>query len=265
MQQVRNEYALHTSSDNNNVHNTQTQPKRSKRNRFAKYLPTEFMSSLVRSDNNPPDSNSQTEPKAMATLAVCSDGTSQGYFGYEMENNRLLKLLQENTVVYSDFILSLVEQQGILLIPQNVSMQNFDLSPQFLNTHAITIVAQSLEGTIFKTFNGILGSLDSKRENISILDLGHFNESPPIESYSFSNTCTSPSGQQVPRLQILREGQLYFSVPSDTSSAVSPLGIILISDVFWAHPDDWIEPKTKRSGNFTSVRIELLDKCFQLI
>merc|ERR1712137_1405028 len=134
-----------------------------------------------------------------------------------------------------------MEQGAILLVPQDVSMQSFELSRRFLETHAITIVAQSVEGTIFMTLSGILGCFDAQRENISILDLNEFRSAPVLESHSFSNTCRSPSGKQVPRLQILREGQVHLSVPSDDGGEpiICPVGLILISDVFWAHPEDW--------------------------
>lgn len=225
-------------------------------NRFAKYLPTDFMSSLVRSHPSSSDNDqnpigpSKSVPSSIP-FAVCIDGTSQGYFGYEMENNRLLKLLQNNAADYSNFILSLIEQQGVLLVPQDVSMQNFDLSQRFLDSHAITIVAQSDDGTVFKTFNGILGCFDPKRENISILDLGDFSKVPPLASHSFSNTCMSPSRQRVPRIQLLREGQVHFTVPSTDGGEpiICPVGLILISDVFWAHRDDWNGPNELESDN----------------
>lgn len=217
--------------------------------RFAKYLPTDFMASFVRTPFNQSTNDSGSTQDADPTttqsegmpFAVCSDGTSQGFFAYEMENNRMLSLLQEHAREYSSFVLSLMEQSAILLVPQDVSMQSFELSQRFLETHAITIVNQSVEGTIFMTLSGILGYFDAQRENISILDLNEFSKAPVLESHSFSNTCRSPSGQQVPRLQILREGQVHLSVPSEDGGEpiICPVGLILISDVLWAHPDDW--------------------------
>lgn len=209
---------------------------------------------MVRSEQPPkieqaPEKEKIVESKEVTPFAVCSDGTSQGFFAYQMENNPMIQLLKQANMEMSKFLLNLSENQAVLLVPSDISLQNFKITEKFLQSHAITIITQSSEGTVVKTLNGILCIIDSGREKINILDLNECANQPEIPGYSFSNTTTSSNGISVPRVQILREGQANFKVPAcfgpdptSTEPIICPIGVILISDIVWSPFDHFIPP-----------------------
>mmetsp|Transcript_13690 Transcript_13690/g.54176 ORF Transcript_13690/g.54176 Transcript_13690/m.54176 type:complete len:1072 (-) Transcript_13690:39-3254(-) len=260
-----------------------------KKSRFGRFLPSDYLASLWGKGTQKPEAATSelgpaapAEPPAVTAakeeeqpFAVSSDGSSTGYFAYEMHENDIVKHLLAQSEESKAFIEELVTRQAILLIPQAVHAKKYAISDVFLKTHAITTLAESTEGSVFTTFNGIVGCFDAKRETISILDMSGLHEreggarqtetktSEPQVTHTlvdtsedvgekdreseggekaaeagkggggkFANIIVTDSGQEVSRLQLLREGQLHFP------NTPVPVGIVLISDALWARDCD---------------------------
>ena len=206
----------------------------------------------------------QTETKKEIPFAISCDGSSSGFFAYEMENNPMIKELKEKLENNRSFIQRLASEGGILLVPQELSLKNTIISQSFLETHAISLLADSEEGSVWKSFNNFMLSFDNKREGIFVIELGNFHHSipktsPEIDQEKNNNNnnndnekekskytlppahVTTTNGVSIPRVQILREGQVQFS---------SPVGLILISEPLFVYPEDFKPSTPDRSQVF---------------
>ena len=211
-------------------------------------------------------------------FAVSSDGSSTGYFAYEMHNNDIVKHLLAQSEESKAFIEELSKRQAILLIPQAVNTKKYRISDVFLRTHAITTLAESSEGSVFTTFNGIVGCFDPTRESITVLDMNGLHASDknpgdtrgtPAESGTCANVthtlvdtsepqegsnCGQQSGRDDKR-DGSEEGKFANIIMTDSGQRVSrlqllregqlhfpntpvPVGIVLISDALWARDVD---------------------------
>jgi len=71
--------------------------------------------------------------------AACSDGTSRGFFAYELENNRMLKAIDKRIDELASLLDSAVAQQAILLVPQDVALATCIITDAFISTHLVVL------------------------------------------------------------------------------------------------------------------------------
>eukprot|EP00698_Gefionella_okellyi_P022839 TRINITY_DN7641_c0_g1_i1.p1 TRINITY_DN7641_c0_g1~~TRINITY_DN7641_c0_g1_i1.p1 ORF type:complete len:459 (-),score=91.57 TRINITY_DN7641_c0_g1_i1:10-1386(-) len=109
---------------------------------------------------------------------------------YEKKNNRFVKALQ-NSKELKDLAESLAHRAATLLVPQNVTLEDIEITQEFAAAHIALFNPQSK--LKFATLNGIAGSISDRRDFLSVVS------GPPAGSEPF---------EQPFKLHVLREAHV---------------------------------------------------------
>jgi hypothetical protein len=77
--------------------------------------------------------------------ATCHDGG--GFFAYELENNRMLKTIDKRIDEWGSLLDSAVDQNAILLVPQDITLGTCNISLEFISTHLIVMKPEAEQCT----------------------------------------------------------------------------------------------------------------------
>lgn len=181
--------------------------------------------------------------------------SSISFFEYEKKHNVLLNKILENE--NKDIISFIKQNEATVLAPQTVTLENIDISRDFVEAHII--ISNPNNDKQWITMSGIFGLFDDKRETVRVLNsnqqLQPFDPLvPPSTLFSsslFENLLKSSEAQSMQNsIVVLREG--HFTVDK------SLIPLILISEpVMHPKPAQDLVPKSispKKTATLTSIQ-----------